>query len=43
MLKSLKTNTLEKGLIERTISMLHKISSKTMDKEEEGNPHRKEK
>ena len=38
MLKSAKTNTLADGLIEGTLSMLHKIESKTVHKENEGDP-----
>ena len=34
--KSLKTNTLADGLIERTSSMLDEIESKTVHKAEEG-------
>ena len=36
--KSPKTNTLADGLIERTSSMLDEAESKTVHKDEEGNP-----
>ena len=43
MLKSTKTNLLAEGLIERTSSMLDKIASKMIHKEEEGDQQRKKK
>ena len=41
MLKSPKTKTLADGLIERTLSMLHEIESKTVHKDEEFDRSRK--
>ena len=42
MLKSTKTKTLTDGLIERTLSILEEIESKTLHKDK-GDPQRKKK